>query len=51
MRQRVKYALSQLFVISSDNTTAIQNMPRGEANYYDMLGTDAFGNFRSLLRT
>jgi uncharacterized protein (DUF1800 family) len=50
LRQRVKYALSQLFVISSDNTTAIQNMPRGEASYYDMLGNDAFGNFRQLLQ-
>ncbi len=49
MRQRIKYALSQLFVISSDNTTAIQSMPRGEASYYDMLGNDAFGNFRQLL--
>ncbi len=50
LRQRVKYALSQQFVISSDNTTAIQNMPRGEASYYDMLGNDAFGNFRQLLQ-
>jgi uncharacterized protein (DUF1800 family) len=49
LRQRVRYALSQLFVISSDNTTAIQSMPRGEASYYDMLGNDAFGNFRQLL--
>jgi uncharacterized protein (DUF1800 family) len=50
LRQRVKYALSQMFVISSANTTAIQNMPRGEAGYYDMLGADAFGNFRQLLQ-
>lgn len=50
LRQRVKYALSQLFVISSDNTTSIQNMPRGGAGYYDMLGADAFGNFRQLLQ-
>lgn len=50
LRQRVKYALSQLFVISSNNTTAIENMPRGEAAYYDMLGNDAFGNFRTLLQ-
>ena len=48
LRQRVKYALSQIFVISSNNTTAIQNMPRGEASYYDTLGNDAFGNFRQL---
>ena len=50
LRQRVKYALSQLFVISGNNSTAIQNMPRGEASYYDMLGNDAFGNFRILLQ-
>ena len=50
LRQRVKYALSQIFVISSDNTTAIQSMPRGEAGYYDLLGADAFGNFRQLLQ-
>jgi len=50
LRQRVKYALSQIFVISSDNTTAIQNMPRGEASYYDLLGADAFSNFRQLLQ-
>jgi len=50
LRQRVKYALSQLFVISSNNTSTIQSMPRGEAGYYDMLGADAFGNFRQLLQ-
>jgi uncharacterized protein (DUF1800 family) len=50
LRQRVKYALSQIFVISSNNSTAIQNMPRGEMNYYDLLGNDAFGNFRTLLQ-
>jgi uncharacterized protein (DUF1800 family) len=50
LRQRVKYALSQLFVISSNNTSSIEHMPRGEASYYDMLGNDAFGNFRQLLQ-
>ena len=50
LRQRIKYALSQIFVISSSNTTSIQSMPRGEAGYYDMLGVDAFGNFRQLLQ-
>jgi uncharacterized protein (DUF1800 family) len=48
LRQRVKYALTELFVISGTNP-AVQNMPRGEANYYDLLGNDAFGNFRTLL--
>ncbi|MGA3035405.1 MAG: DUF1800 family protein [Terracidiphilus sp.] len=50
LRQRVKYALAQMFVISSNNSTAIQNMPRGEAAFYDTLGSDAFGNFRQLLQ-
>ncbi len=48
LRQRVKYSLTELFVISSTNP-AVQNMPRGMANYYDVLGADAFGNFRQLL--
>ena len=49
LRQRVRYALTQLFVISSNNSTAIQSMPRGEANYYDLLGRDAFGSFYDIL--
>ena len=48
LRQRVKYALTEQFVISSTNP-AVQNMPRGMANYYDLLGVDAFTNFRQLL--
>jgi uncharacterized protein (DUF1800 family) len=48
LRQRVKYAFTELFVISSTNP-AVANMPRGMANYYDMLGADAFGNYRKLL--
>jgi uncharacterized protein (DUF1800 family) len=48
LRQRVKYALTELMVISSTNP-AVQNMPRGMANYYDVLGADLFGNFRQLL--
>jgi uncharacterized protein (DUF1800 family) len=49
LRQRVKYALSEQFVISSTNP-AVQNMPRGMAAYLDLLGADAFGNFRQLLQ-
>jgi uncharacterized protein (DUF1800 family) len=48
LRQRVKYTLTEMFVISSTNP-AVSNMPRGMANYYDMLGADSFGNFRQLL--
>jgi uncharacterized protein (DUF1800 family) len=50
LRQRVVYALSEQFVISSEANFGIQSMPRGEANYYDVLGADAFGNFRTLLQ-
>ena len=50
LRQRVEYALTELFVVSSNANFGVQNMPRGEANYYDLLGADAFGNFRTLLQ-
>ncbi len=49
LRQRVEYALTQQFVISGTNFQ-VQSMPRGEANYYDLLGKDGFGNFRDLLQ-
>ena len=48
LRQRMKYTLSQLFVISGTNYY-VRSMPRGEANYYDLLGKDAFTNFNTLL--
>ena len=48
LRQRVTFALSQIFVISFQNDT-LASMPRGVASYYDMLGAHAFGNFRNLL--
>jgi len=48
LRQRVVYALTEMMVISSTDP-AVANMPRGMANYYDVLGADAFGNFRQLL--
>jgi uncharacterized protein (DUF1800 family) len=48
LRQRVKYALTEQMVVSSQDF-ALAEMPRGTANYYDVLGADAFGNFRQLL--
>ena len=46
LRQRVKFALSQIFVISlADPAIDV----RGAASYYDMLGANAFGNYRTLL--
>ncbi|HKD62246.1 MAG TPA: DUF1800 family protein, partial [Terracidiphilus sp.] len=49
LRQRVAYALHEMLVISMASTN-VENMPRGAAQYYDMLGADAFGNFRQLLQ-
>lgn len=48
LRQRVAFALSEIFVISFQNSTLAYN-PRGVAHYYDMLGAYAFRNFRELL--
>lgn len=49
LRQRVAFALSQIFVISLNDGNVGTNVPRGMANYMDMLGARAFGNFRDLL--
>jgi uncharacterized protein (DUF1800 family) len=46
LRQRVAFALSQIFVISLNDPTID---PRGAASYYDMLARNAFSNFRTLL--
>ena len=46
LRQRMKLALSEIFVISLTDTSIDT---RGAASYYDMLGANAFGNFRTLL--
>jgi len=48
LRQRVAFALSQIVVIS-DRLEALGVEPDGMANYYDMLVTNAFGNYRQLL--
>jgi uncharacterized protein (DUF1800 family) len=49
LRHRVAFALSQIFVISLQDPTIAQ-FPRGVAGYMDMLGRNAFGNFRTLLQ-
>ena len=46
LRQRVKLALSEIFVFSLSRQ---QFYVRGGASYYDMLGANAFGNYRTLL--
>ena len=48
LRQRVAFALSQVFVVSDTNGTLFNN-PRALANYYDLLVRGAFGNARQLL--
>ncbi len=48
LRQRVAFALSQIFVIS-DTVLGNQQQTEGVALYYDQLADGAFGNFRTLL--
>lgn len=48
LRQRVAYALSQIFVISNVSD-ALFNDSRGIANYHDLLAEHAFGNYRDLM--
>lgn len=47
LRQRVAFALSEIFVTSLANPNVDA---RGAASYYDMLERDAFGNYRDLLQ-
>ena len=48
LRQRVAFALSEIFVVS-DQSSALATEPFGLSGYYDLLLNDAFGNFRKLL--
>ena len=48
LRQRVAFALSEILVVSDANA-ALNRQPYGLANYYDILVSDSFGNFRQLL--
>ena len=48
LRQRVAFALSEIFVVSDQNTFLDQHA-EGLAYYYDILAANAFGNFRALL--
>jgi hypothetical protein len=49
LRQRVAFALSQILVISNVSDV-LYNDTRGIANYQDILATQAFGNYRTLLK-
>ena len=48
LRDRVAYALSQIFVTSLADGTILEN-PRLMVGYYDMLSERAFGTYRNLL--
>jgi uncharacterized protein (DUF1800 family) len=48
LRQRVAFALSQIFVISMQDGTVGDN-PRAVAGYLDMLADKGLGNYRQLL--
>ena len=47
LRQRVAFALSEIFVVSQQG--ALNGQPFGLASYYDMLTQSVFGNYRDLL--
>lgn len=47
LRQRVAFALSEIFVVSDRET--LSNRPEALAYYYDLLAEHAFGNFRELM--
>lgn len=48
LRQRVAFALSEIFVVSELGALAAQ--PWGMADFYDLLARNAFGNYRDLLQ-
>jgi uncharacterized protein (DUF1800 family) len=48
LRQRVVFALSQIFVVSMESNEVIDRS-RCHTSFMDMLGRNAFGNFRTLL--
>jgi uncharacterized protein (DUF1800 family) len=50
LRQRMAFALSQIFVISAVDGN-IGDQPRALAAWLDMLGEKGFGNYRDLLET
>ncbi len=50
LRQRVSFALSQIFVISMVDNNVADN-PRAVAAWMDMLGEQGFGNYRQLLES
>ena len=50
LRQRMQFALSQIFVVSLENETLRFQSPFGTTNFYDILGANAFKNWRDLIQ-
>jgi len=48
LRQRIAFALSEIFVVSNNNPV-LSNSGEVLVNYYDMLTKNSFGNYRILL--
>lgn len=48
LRQRMAFALSEIFVISDDS--GLEGQIAGMAHYYDVLVDNAFGSYRTLLQ-
>jgi len=48
LRQRVAFALSEIFVVSNSNGT-LAYQPWALTSFYDLLAADAFANYRTLL--
>ncbi|MDI1257867.1 DUF1800 family protein [Aquabacterium sp.] len=51
LRQRVAFALSEIFVISVTDSCGDNAFSRGAADYLDTLGRQAFGSYRALLES
>ncbi|MDB4334476.1 DUF1800 domain-containing protein [Akkermansiaceae bacterium] len=49
LRQRMVYALSQIFVVNAETGSVIGNNPVVQARYYDALMAKAFSSYREVL--
>ena len=49
LRQRINYSLSQIFVVSAFGSDLFEDWTNLSSAYYDVLGNNAFGNYRQLL--
>lgn len=50
LRQRVAFALSEIFVVSDATSDSLGGAREGMTDYYDTLARGAFGNFRDMLK-